>query len=113
MLLPLLLTSIAVGVGNLFSDMHIYVGLSGTLHGLFGYYALRERLQGRKSSGLLVLGLLGKIAWEFSFGVSSVTSGLIEARVAIESHLFGATSGLLLAYLSNLSDSLNNKESKS
>ncbi|OEF04019.1 rhombosortase [Vibrio genomosp. F10] len=101
LLLPLLLTSMAVGIGNLFTDMQIYVGLSGSLHGLFGYYALRESLHGRKSSGLLVFGLMAKIVWEFSFGASTMTSDLIDARVAIESHLFGAVSGLSLAYFSH------------
>ncbi|MCK6262074.1 rhombosortase [Vibrio sp. ZSDE26] len=97
--IPLLVTCIAVGIGNLFTDMQIYVGLSGALHGLFGYYALRESLQGRKGSWLLVMGLCLKIVWEFFFGAPTATSGLIEARVAIESHLFGALSGLLLASL--------------
>ncbi|MEZ9232015.1 rhombosortase [Vibrio amylolyticus] len=113
LLLPLLMTSIAVGVGNLFTDMQLYSGLSGTLHGLFGYYALRESLQGRRGNGLLVIGLLGKVAWEFAFGASSITSGLIEARVAIESHLFGALSGLLLACLSHLISASKQKSTDS
>ncbi|MGF1694861.1 rhombosortase [Vibrio lamellibrachiae] len=102
LIIPLILTSVAVGTGNLFTDMQLYAGLSGTLHGLFGYYALRESLQGRKSSWFLVLGLAGKVVWEHSFGASALTSGLIEARVAIESHLFGALSGLMLAYIVHL-----------
>jgi len=41
-----------------------YVGLSGTLHGLFAFYALKEALGGRKSSWLLVIGVMLKVASE-------------------------------------------------
>ncbi|EPP5680011.1 rhombosortase [Vibrio cholerae] len=97
LLIPLLLTSLAVGVMILASDMQSYVGLSGTLHGLFAYYALNEALNGRRSSWLLVLGVVGKVAWEQRFGASASTAELIGARVATEAHLAGLVSGVLLA----------------
>lgn len=93
----LLVASLAVGIGNLATSMNIYVGLSGALHGLFGYFALREALSGRRSSWLLVIGLIAKVGWEQLFGASETTSAMIHARVAIESHLAGALSGLVLA----------------
>lgn len=89
--------SIAVGVLNFASSMNGYVGLSGTLHGLFGYFALREALSGRKSSWLLVVGVIAKVAWELTMGAPESTSALINARVAVESHLYGLLSGLSLA----------------
>ncbi len=97
LLIPLLLISLAVGVMILASDMQSYVGLSGTLHGLFAYYALNEALNGRRSSWLLVLGVIGKVAWAQWFGASASTAELIGARVATEAHLAGLVGGLLLA----------------
>ena len=99
LLIPLLLTSLAVGVMILASDMQSYIGLSGTLHGLFAYYALNEALNGRRSSWLLVLGVIGKVAWEQWFGASASTAELIGARVATEAHLAGLISGLLLSVM--------------
>lgn len=108
LILALFLCSLGVGLLNLTTTMQGYVGLSGVLHGLFGYFALREYLPSkshlprRKSSGLLVLGLLAKIAWEQSMGAPESTSALIEAPVAIDAHLFGAGTGLLLALVMHL-----------
>lgn len=76
-----------------------YVGLSGVLHGLFAYFALQETLNGRKSSWLLVVGVMAKVIWELTMGASSSTSELINARVAVESHLFGMLSGFIFAAL--------------
>ncbi|ELK2035591.1 rhombosortase [Vibrio vulnificus] len=95
----LVMISVMVGLANLLTSMQIYVGLSGTLHGLFVYFALRESLEGRKSSWLLVLGVVVKVAWEHWMGASASTSELIGARVAIEAHLAGMSSGFLLASL--------------
>lgn len=95
----LLCCSAVVGIALLATEMQRYVGLSGVLHGLFGYFALREALEGRKSSWLLVGGLVAKVAWEQSYGASTSTSAMINARVAIEAHLVGAHGGTLLALL--------------
>nr|WP_301337898.1 rhombosortase [Vibrio sp. RE86] len=97
-LLALLLTiGVSVGLLNFLSDMKGYVGLSGLLHGLFAYFALQESLNGRKSSWLLVLGVIAKVTWEMTVGASQSTSDLINARVAVEAHLFGVVSGFALA----------------
>ncbi|MFM2609616.1 rhombosortase [Vibrio chagasii] len=96
----LVLISLVTGLALLLSSIQIYVGLSGTLHGLFGLFALREALNGRKSSWLLVAGLIAKIAWEQFVGPSSTTGELINARVAIEAHLAGALAGGFLAIIS-------------
>ncbi len=102
LVVALLVVSLVNGVALLFSSIQIYVGLSGTLHGLFGLFALREALNGRKSSWLLVLGLVAKIAWEQLVGPSSTTGELINARVAIEAHLAGAIAGGFTAVISFL-----------
>ena len=98
----LVLISLVTGLALLLSSIQVYVGLSGTLHGLFGLFALREALNGRKSSWLLVLGLVAKIAWEQLVGPSSTTGELINARVAIEAHLAGTLTGGSMAIISFL-----------
>lgn len=99
LLLLLLVVSLSVGALNFLSSMTGYVGLSGALHGLFAYLALQETLQGRKSSAWLVAGVIAKVSWELAMGASASTSQLIAAPVAIESHLYGALSGLVLAFV--------------
>ncbi|WP_038172861.1 rhombosortase [Vibrio pacinii] len=97
LLFCLLVTSAAIGVLNFLSSMNSYVGLSGTLHGLFAYFALQEALNGRKSSWLLVIGVCAKITWELTMGASQSTQVLINAQVAVDAHLYGALSGIVLA----------------
>ncbi|WP_349775408.1 rhombosortase [Vibrio intestinalis] len=96
----LVFVSLGVGIGILYTNIQSYVGLSGTLHGLFAYYALREALQGRASSWLLVIGVVAKVVWELVYGPSASTAELIQARVAIEAHLCGVVSGLIFALVS-------------
>ena len=102
LVVALLVISLVTGLALLLSSIQVYVGLSGTLHGLFGLFALREALNGRKSSWLLVLGLVAKVAWEQLIGPSSTTGELINARVAIEAHLAGALTGGSMAIISFL-----------
>lgn len=102
LVLALLVISLVTGIALLFSSIQIYVGLSGTLHGLFGLFALSEALNGRRSSWLLLLGLIAKIAWEQLIGPSSTTGELINARVAIEAHLAGALAGGFISIASFL-----------
>lgn len=81
------------------TDISTYAGLSGVLHGLFSFGALREALRGQRSSWLLVAGVLVKVGYEAIYGASEMTSRLIDAHVAVEAHAIGAISGLLLACL--------------
>ncbi|MFV0448763.1 MAG: rhombosortase [Vibrio sp.] len=92
-----LLISTWIGLSLLLTNMSSYVGLSGTLHGLFAFYALKEALEGRKSSWLLVIGVMLKVVGEQLFGASTSTAELIGARVATEAHLSGLIIGLLLS----------------
>ncbi len=109
LVLALLVISLVTGIALLFSSIQIYVGLSGTLHGLFGLFALSEALNGRRSSWLLVLGLIAKIAWEQLIGPSSTTGELINARVAIEAHLAGALAGGFMAVVLFITDRKTNQ----
>lgn len=99
LLVALLLLSGWVGMGVYFTDMTLYVGLSGTLHGLFTLLAAQEWFHGRKNSRWLVFGIIAKVAWEQRFGASLGTEIWIDARVATEAHLIGLLGGLLFAAL--------------
>ncbi|MBR9874066.1 MAG: rhombosortase [Vibrionaceae bacterium] len=98
-LIVFLLLCTFVGALNLLTSMSVYVGLSGVLHGLFGFWALREVFEARRSSLLLVGGLIAKVVWEQLYGPSTSTAAMIGARVAIDAHLFGAIGGLSMALL--------------
>ncbi len=98
-LLSTLILSVLVGLNLLGSDYQQYVGLSGVLHGLFGLYAAREALNGRRSSWLLVVGLALKVGYELLVDPNTSTAQLIDAPVAYEAHLIGALAGLTLALL--------------
>ncbi|EKO3592591.1 rhombosortase [Vibrio metschnikovii] len=95
----LIMLSLSVGISIFFTEMTLYVGLSGVLHGLFAYFALLEWLNGRRSSLWLVLGVIAKVAWEQWFGASMMTAELIQARVATEAHLAGTLGGLTLGLI--------------
>ena len=95
----LFMLSALIGIINFTTDMVSYVGLSAVLHGLFATFAIMEALQGRRSSWLLVGGVLAKVIWENTVGASTSTTELIQATVAVESHLIGAVSGLCIGVL--------------
>lgn len=96
LLLVIFFTSLGVGVGLFLSPIGIYVGFSGTLHGIFAYFALQETLHGRRTSALLVFGIIAKVIWEQIFGAPSNTSELINSPVAIDAHLAGMIAGFVL-----------------
>lgn len=73
-----------------------YVGLSGMLHGLVTYGALKDIQRGIRSGYLLLVGVCAKVAYEQIYGASKQISQLIDARVATESHLVGVFTGILV-----------------
>lgn len=79
-----------------------YVGLSGMLHGLFTYGAIRDISTGLKSGYLLLLGVIIKVAYEQIFGASVQVTEMIGARVATEAHLVGVITGILSVGLFSL-----------
>jgi rhomboid family GlyGly-CTERM serine protease len=97
-LIIFLLTSLSCTLGIYFFAERLswYVGLSGTLHGLFVLGAYKDIRAGLKSGWLLLLGVWAKIAYEQGYGGNKDVAELIGASVAIEAHLYGALSGMLL-----------------
>ena len=101
---------IAVGSMLLLTSMQLYVGLSGVLHGLFGFYAMQEYRLGRKSSLYLLIGLAAKIIWEQCFGSPTGTEALIHAKVAIDAHLFGSVFGVTLSIATDTLQTIKTKK---
>ncbi|GGD68870.1 rhombosortase [Lacimicrobium alkaliphilum] len=88
---------ISVGLYWQVPELSWYVGLSGVLHGLFVCGAISDIHAGRRSGWLLLIGVAVKVGYEMQFGGDQTVSALIDARVAVEAHLFGAISGLLIS----------------
>ncbi len=76
-----------------------YVGLSGILHGLIAAGALAG-LKRQPSLGLLLLGLIAKLAWEQSTGQDPGTAQVIGGAVIVDAHLYGALAGVVLGVVS-------------
>lgn len=92
-----LLTSI--GIYFLSPNLTDYVGLSGVLHGLFVIGAIKDIQVKEKTGYILITGLVLKLIYEQFFGASDDVAKLINARVAIDAHLWGALAGALITPL--------------
>jgi rhomboid family GlyGly-CTERM serine protease len=77
-----------------------YVGMSGVLHGLFAWGVVIDIHLKRKTGYLLFVGLVIKLVDEQFFASSNFMAALIEVRIAIDAHLYGAMIGLLLGVMS-------------
>lgn len=87
------------GLGMYWRDpaMETYVGLSGVLHGLFIFGALRE-IRRYPTSGYVLLSLLvAKLIWEAINGPLPGSEALTRGRVATDAHLYGAYGGAFAA----------------
>ena len=84
---------ISLGLFLFYPQTAIYVGLSGVLHGMIIVGAIIDTQKGHRSGYLLFFGVWGKIVFEHLQGPNLELSDLIDARVAIESHLLGAFAG--------------------
>ena len=96
-------------------EIRSYVGLSGVLHGLFLYGALREIHFYPASGYVLTVLLIAKLAWEFFNGPLPGSEDMTGGRVLTEAHLLGAIGGVLVWLVETLINfwwrwSLSNKE---
>lgn len=88
---------ISLGLLALQPGVHWYVGLSGVLHGLFMAGALASLAAGYRAE-LALLGLfIAKLVWEQMYGALPGSAELAGGTVLVESHLYGAITGLLAA----------------
>ena len=100
-LFVLLFSSVVTGLGLYWfhPEMIWYVGLSGVLHGLFIYGAIREIRFYPFSGYVLVLLLSGKLFWEYMNGPLPGSEEMTGGRVIVEAHLYGAMAGLAAVFL--------------
>ena len=85
-----------LGIWLFVPDIKVYTGLSGLLHGIIVWGAIKDIQVGMRSGILLFIGIWGKLAWEQYSGPSADVGELIQSRVAIEAHLIGAIGGLVM-----------------
>lgn len=83
----------------LFSDIALYVGLSGVIHGLFVWGVIQDIKYKDPTGWLLLVAIIAKIVHEQIAGGDAHTAMLIEANVAFDAHLFGAIAGTLCAFI--------------
>lgn len=97
-LLVILVSAAVINIGLWWwmPQIHYYVGLSGVLHGLFLYGALREIRFYPLSGYMLTAVLLAKLGWEFFNGALPGSEDMTGGRVLTEAHLLGAIGGILV-----------------
>jgi len=86
-----IIISLAIYLTDL--DMTTYVGLSGVLHALFIWGALKDIQHHDKTGYFLLFGAIMKVGHEQIFGANEDIATLIEANVAIDAHLWGTIAG--------------------
>jgi rhomboid family GlyGly-CTERM serine protease len=91
----ILVSMIAINLGVWFwvTDLKTYVGLSGVLHGLFIYGALREIRFYPLSGYVLLIILVAKLAYEAFNGALPGSEDMAGGRVLTQAHLLGAVGG--------------------
>ena len=81
------------------SDILYYVGFSGVLHSLFIAGAIVEIRRYPISGWLFTISLILKLAWEQLYGAIPGSEILTNGQVIVDSHLYGAFSGMIFMLL--------------
>ena len=90
----------AFGIYIFSPDMIWYMGLSGALHGYLIYYLIKGYKVSPLISFIALTTIISKVLWEQSpWGDTSQTEQLIGGTVAIDSHLFGSISGIVIGLI--------------
>ena len=108
-LFVLLFSAVVIGLGLYWFHPELiwYVGLSGVLHGLFMYGAIREIRFYPVSGYILLLLLSAKLFWEYMNGALPGSEQMTGGRVLVEAHLYGAIAGLAAVFLTRQLHSLH------
>ena len=78
------------------------VGISGALHGMFIYGAMRDIIEkvNVETGWIILIGAIGKVILENTTDFDIGSASLIGTRVAVEAHLSGVICGLVLGVIS-------------
>lgn len=100
-LVVLLVSALAVSGGLWLGHPELgwYAGLSGVLHGAFAAGAIAGLRRAPVFHGLLLAGVVAKVAWEQFAGADAGTAAMIGGAVVVDAHLYGLLAGLALAPL--------------
>ena len=96
--------TINIGLWFWLPEIRYYVGLSGVLHGLFLYGALREIHFYPTSGYALTIVLIAKLIWEFFYGALPGSEDMTGGHVLTEAHLLGAIGGTLVWFMETIKD---------
>ncbi len=90
--------SLFVGIGLLLLNPEVswYVGFSGTLHGLIIAGTLADLRVWPRSAAVLLVAVIGKLAWEQWSGALPGSESVAGGRVIVDSHLYGAVGGAVI-----------------
>ena len=103
--ISLLICCLGVGLGIYWFNTEInwYVGLSGAIYGLLAHYLIIGWKRTLTLSLFFGVFLVGKFIYEqYISGPDTVTAEIIGGQVAIDSHLYGAITGVLVGVVSLL-----------
>lgn len=91
--------TVTLGLYYLNPSLHWYVGLSGLLHGLFIAGVIGSLRSGDKRDLILLIAIIAKLAWEQFSGPMPGTAEMAGGPVIVDSHLYGAIGGFVIAFL--------------
>jgi rhomboid family GlyGly-CTERM serine protease len=97
----ILASAAVISLGLLIFNPQIrwYVGLSGVLHGMFLLGAILSVYQGYRAEILLLVFIIGKLAWEQRYGPLPGSASLAGGSVLVDAHLYGAIAGVIIAMI--------------
>ena len=90
-------TAIDAGFLLLNPELEWYVGLSGALHGVMAAGTLAHLRRREPDAWILVVFLIGKLAYEQFIGVMPYSASSAGGPVVVDAHLYGAIGALIVA----------------
>lgn len=93
-LIALSFLATTLGLLLLNPELSWYVGLSGSLHGLFIAGCLAEARLKSTMGFIMLIAIVAKLGWEQASGPLPGTSDMAGGNVIVDAHLYGAISGL-------------------
>ena len=94
---------VSLGLLAFNTELHWYVGLSGTLHGLILTGAIINVLHKERLDMILLVIISGKLIWEQISGPLPGSAETAGGPVIVDAHLYGAIAGVVTGLVFGLS----------